>query len=75
MKPIDFVMLGLGALAVVGAALESRGIIPARVEPKMLLIVALLFWGRVALKLRMQGFRQQRQKMVEEIPKKPLGLD
>ncbi len=45
MKPIDFVMLGLGALAVVGAALESRGIIPARVEPKMLLIVALLFGG------------------------------
>jgi hypothetical protein len=68
-------MLGLGALAVLLAALESREIVPVKVEPKMLLIVALLFWGRVALKLRMQGFRQQRRKMLEEIPKKPLGLD
>jgi hypothetical protein len=75
MKPIDLVMLALGAGALVLALLESRGVVPARVDQRVLMIVALLFWGRVALRLRMERFRQQREKMLQEIPKKPLGLD
>ena len=54
MKPIDLVMLALGAGALVLALLECAELVPARVDQRVLMMVALLFWGRVALRLRME---------------------
>ena len=74
MKPIDFVMLTLGATALAIAALEWKGVIELRIEPRVMMLLAVVFWGRVVLRLRMQGFRRQREMMLREIPKRPLGL-
>jgi hypothetical protein len=74
MKPIDFVMLTLGATAVAVAALEFKGVIELRIDPRVMMLLAIVFWGRVALRLRMHGFRRQREMMLREIPKRPLGI-
>jgi hypothetical protein len=41
----------------------------------LLVLLGLALIGRVVLRLKMQGRERQRQMMLREIPKRPLGID
>jgi len=75
MKSIDYVMLGLGAISIALAAAEWMGKVQLRVEPRAMILIAVLFVGRVVLRLKMQGRERQREMMLREVPKRPLGLE
>jgi hypothetical protein len=74
MKPIDYVMLALGAAAEVTAILERAGVVTLRVEAPAMALVGIIFIGRVVLRLKLQGRERQRQMMLREIPRRPLGI-
>jgi hypothetical protein len=74
MKPIDYVMLALGATAEVVALLERAGVVTLRVESPVMALIGIVFIGRVALRLKMQGRERQRQMMLREVPRRPLGI-
>jgi hypothetical protein len=74
MKPIDYVMLTLGSSALVIAALETMGEIHLRVPPGAMVLIAAVFVGRAVLRMKLQGRERQRQMMLREIPRRPLGI-
>jgi hypothetical protein len=65
----------LAATSIGLAVAEWMGRITLRVEPRIMLLLAALFVGRVLVRRRLQGREQQRQMMLKEVPKRPLGLD
>ena len=75
MKPVDITMLLVGTAAFVISLLEWMGVFRFRVEPQAFLIVALVCWGRVALRIKLRNVARQRQAMIDQVPKRPLGLD
>jgi Flp pilus assembly protein TadB len=75
MKPIDFIMLALGAAAEVTAILEWAGVVTLRVEAPAMSLIGIVFIGRVVLRLKLQSRERQRQMMLNEVPRRPLGLD
>jgi hypothetical protein len=74
MKPIDYVMLTLGAASLAIAALESMGKIELRIAPGVMLLLAAVFVGRAVLRIKLRGRERQRQMMLKEIPRRPLGI-
>lgn len=74
MKPIDYVMLALGATAEVMALLEWTGYVTLPVPTQAMSVIGIVFIGRVVLRLKMQGRERQRQMMLREIPRRPLGI-
>jgi hypothetical protein len=74
MKPIDYLMLTLGAASLVIAALESMGRLELRIPPGAMLLLALVFVGRALLRIKLRGRERQRQMMLREIPRRPLGI-
>lgn len=74
MKPIDYVMLTLGASALVIAALETMGKIELRIPPGAMVLLAAVFVGRAVLRIKLRGRERQRQMMLREIPRRPLGI-
>jgi hypothetical protein len=75
MKPIDFIMLALGAAAEVAAILEWAGVLTLRVEAPAMSLIGIVFIGRVVLRLKLQSRERQRRMMLNEVPRRPLGLD
>jgi hypothetical protein len=75
MKPLDYVILLLGAGSIALAIAEWMDVVPHRLDPRLLILLGLALIGRVVLRLKMQGRERQRQMMLREIPKKPLGLE
>ncbi len=74
MKPVDVTMLVVGASAFVIAALEWMGVFHFRVEPQAFLLVGIVCVGRVMLRIKLRNAALQRQAMIDEVPKHPLGL-
>jgi hypothetical protein len=74
MKPIDYVMLTLGAGCLAIAALQSMGKIELRFPPGAMLLLAAVFVGRALLRIKLRGRERQRQMMLKEIPRRPLGI-
>jgi hypothetical protein len=75
MKPIDLIMLGLGGAAFVTACLEWMGVVSLRVPAPGMAVLGIVFVGRVVLRLKLQGRERQRQAMLQEIPRRPLGIE
>jgi hypothetical protein len=75
MKSLDYVILLLGAGSIALAIAEWMGAVPHRLDPRLLILLGLALIGRVVLRLKMQGRERQRQMMLREIPKRPLGLE
>ena len=75
MKPIDYVMLSLGAGSLVIAALESMGKLELRIPPGAMLLLAAVFVGRAILRIKLRGRERQRQMMLRKFARRPLGID
>ena len=75
MKSLDYVILLLGVGSIALAIAEWMDVVSHRLDPRLLVLLGLALIGRVVLRLKMQGRERQRQMMLREIPKKPLGLE
>ena len=67
-------MIGLGAAALVTAALEAAGQFALRVDARGMTLIGIVLIGRVMLRIKMQNRAKQREMMLREIPKRPLGI-
>lgn len=74
MKPVDSIMLALGAGAIAMAVAEWMGAVETRVDARAFLLIALVCVGRVLLRMKLRNAARQRQMMIDEIPKRPLGI-
>jgi hypothetical protein len=75
MKPLDYVILLLGAGSIALAIAEWMGAVQHRLDPRLLILLGLALMGRVVLRLKMRGRERQREMMLREVPKRPLGID
>jgi hypothetical protein len=75
MKSLDYVILLLGVGSIALAIAEWMDVVSHRLDPRLLVLLGLALIGRVVLRLKMQGRERQRQMMLREIPKKPLGIE
>jgi hypothetical protein len=75
MKPIDYIMIGLGAAALATAVAEMSGALTLRIDARGMSLIGIVLIGRVVLRIKMQNRLRQRDMMLREIPKRPLGID
>ena len=75
MKPIDTIMIVLGVAALGVALAEAMGMFTLRVDARGMTLIGLVMIGRVVLRIKMQGKARQREMMLREVPKRPLGID
>jgi hypothetical protein len=75
MKPIDYIMIGLGVAALATAVLEMAGTFTLRIDARGMSLIGIVLIGRVLLRMKMQNRQKQREMMLREIPKRPLGID
>jgi hypothetical protein len=59
-----------------GTALsEALGMFVLRIDARGMTLIGLVMIGRVVLRIKMQGRARQREMMLREVPKRPLGID
>jgi hypothetical protein len=75
MKPIDYTMIGLGVAALATAVAEAMGALTLRIDARGMSLIGIVLIGRVMLRIKMQNRQKQREMMLREIPKRPLGID
>lgn len=75
MKSIDYVMLLLSATALVIAGLEYAGAVQLRIDSRVMILLGVAFAGRVVIRQKLQGRERQRQMMLREVPRRPLGIE
>jgi hypothetical protein len=75
MKPIDYIMIGLGVAALATAVAEMSGALTLRIDARGMSLIGIVLIGRVVLRIKMQSRLRQREMMLREIPKRPLGID
>jgi hypothetical protein len=75
MKPIDYIMIGLGVAALATAVAEMSGALTLRIDARGMSLIGIVLIGRVVLRIKMQNRLKQREMMLREIPKRPLGID
>jgi hypothetical protein len=73
-KPIDLIMIGLGVAALATAVAEAMGMLSLRVDARGMTLIGILLIGRVMLRMKMQNRAKQREMMLREVPKHPLGI-
>ncbi len=74
MKPIDYIMIGLGVAAIATAVAEMSGALTLRIDARGMSLIGIVLIGRVVLRIKMQNRLRQRDMMLREIPKRPLGI-
>src|SRR5690349_6424758 len=72
--PIDYIMIGLGVAALITAVLEAMGMFELRIDARRMTIIGMVLVGRVLLRVNMQNRARQREMMLREVPKRPLGI-
>ena len=75
MRPVDSIMLALGVASIGMAIAEWMGAVQTRVDPKAFVLIAAICVGRVLLRIKLRNSVRERQSMIDEVPKRPLGLD
>lgn len=74
MKPIDYIMIALGVAALLTAVAERVGVLTLRVDERGMLLIGIVLIGRVLLRVKMQNRARQREMMLREVPRRPLGI-
>ncbi len=68
-------MLGLGVCSLIASVCEAMGVFSLRIDARGFLIIGLVLIARVVLRIKMQNRALQREQMIREVPKHPLGID
>jgi hypothetical protein len=74
MKPIDYIMIALGVAALGTAAAEAMDYLTLRIDARGMTLIGIVLIGRALLRVKMQNRAQQREMMLREVPKRPLGI-